>query len=87
LNRPLRPNGFTAEFLERARLPFRGACSLPCTFLISLMTDGAVASLPARGSLSALLRCTHTRMALCPGTPKVQSRNCPGLDSRDFTRS
>ncbi len=26
---------------------------------------------------SALLRCTHTRMALCPGTPKVESRNYP----------
>jgi hypothetical protein len=35
----------------------------------------------------ALLRRTHTRMVLCPGTPKVESQNCPGLDSRNFGRS
>jgi hypothetical protein len=49
LNMPLRLNGFTATSLGRARLPFRGACSPPCTFLISLMTEGALASLPAKG--------------------------------------
>jgi hypothetical protein len=27
------------------------------------------------------------RMALFPGTPEVASRNCPGLDSRDFGTS
>jgi len=26
----------------------------------------------------------YIRMALFPGTPKEESRNCPGLDSRDF---
>jgi hypothetical protein len=26
---------------------------------------------------SALLRRTHTQVVVCPGTPKVQSRNCP----------
>jgi hypothetical protein len=33
---------------------------------------------------SALLRHTYLRMALFPGTPKEESRNYPGLDSRDF---
>ncbi len=33
---------------------------------------------------SALLRGTHIRMALFHGTPKEESRNCPGLNSRDF---
>jgi hypothetical protein len=36
--------------LGRARPPFRGACSPPCTFSISLMIEGVVASLPTRGS-------------------------------------
>jgi hypothetical protein len=36
---------------------------------------------------STLLHCTHIRMAFCPRTPKVESRNCPDLDSHDFTRS
>ncbi len=26
----------------------------------------------------------HAQVALCPGTPKMESRNCPGLDSWDF---
>ncbi len=26
----------------------------------------------------------YIQMALFPETPKVESRNCPGLDSRDF---
>jgi hypothetical protein len=47
LSKPLRLNGFTARSLGRARLPFCGACSPPCTFLISLMIEGAIASLPA----------------------------------------
>jgi hypothetical protein len=36
---------------------------------------------------SALLRGGYIRMAFCPGTPKVESRNCPDLDSRDFGQS
>ncbi len=36
---------------------------------------------------SALLRGSHIRMALFPGTPKEESRNCPGLNSRDFGHS
>jgi hypothetical protein len=35
----------------------------------------------------ALLRGNHIRMALFPGTPKEESRNCPGLNSRDFENS
>jgi len=30
---------------------------------------------------------TCIQMTLFPGTPKVESRNCPNLDSRDFGRS
>jgi hypothetical protein len=33
----------------------------------------------------ASLRGTYIRMAFCLGTPKEESRNCPGLDSRHFT--
>jgi hypothetical protein len=29
----------------------------------------------------ALLHCTHTRMAICLRTPKVESRNCPEIVS------
>jgi hypothetical protein len=28
---------------------------------------------------SALLRRTHTQVVVCPGIPKVESRNCPGF--------
>jgi len=48
--KPLKLNGFTATSLGKAGLPFRGTCSPPCISSISLMTEGAVASLPARGS-------------------------------------
>jgi hypothetical protein len=30
---------------------------------------------------------TYIQMALFPGTPKEESRNCPGLDSWDFESS
>ncbi len=36
---------------------------------------------------SALFRGGYIRMAFCPGTPKVESQNYPGLDFRDFGRS
>jgi hypothetical protein len=36
---------------------------------------------------SMLLHEGYIRMAFCPRTPKVESRNCPGLDSWDFGRS
>ncbi len=35
----------------------------------------------------ALLYHTHIQMAFIPGTPKEESRNCSGLDSRDFGNS
>jgi UDP-N-acetylmuramyl pentapeptide phosphotransferase/UDP-N-acetylglucosamine-1-phosphate transferase len=28
---------------------------------------------------SALLHRAHTQVVVCPGTPKVESRNCPGF--------
>jgi hypothetical protein len=46
LKKPLRLSGFTSTSLGRARLPFCGTCSPPCTSLISLMIEGAVAPLP-----------------------------------------
>jgi hypothetical protein len=36
---------------------------------------------------SALLCGSHIQMALFPGTPKEESRNYPGLNSRDFGHS
>jgi len=50
LSLPSRLNGFMAASLGKARLPFHGACSPPCTFSNFLMIDGAIASLPVRGS-------------------------------------
>jgi len=36
---------------------------------------------------STLLHGGYIQMALFPGTPKLESRNCPRLDSRDFGHS
>jgi hypothetical protein len=36
---------------------------------------------------SASHRGGYIRMALFPGIPKLESRNCPRLESRDFGRS
>jgi hypothetical protein len=36
---------------------------------------------------SAFAHGSGIRMALFPETPEVESRNCPGLDSRDFGTS
>jgi len=36
---------------------------------------------------SVALRRGYIQMALFPGTRKLESRNCPGLESRDFGRS
>jgi hypothetical protein len=47
------------HFLGRARPPFRGTFSPPCTFLISLMIDGVVASLPVKGSPCSSARGLH----------------------------
>jgi hypothetical protein len=81
LSRPLGPNGFTAKSLETARLPFHGACSLPYTFLISLMIEGAVASLPIRRSPCDALPRLHPNGYFSRdsqvGVPKL-SQNCLG---------
>ncbi len=81
LSLPLRLNGFTAASLGRVRLPFRGACSPPCTFSIFLMIDGALASLSARGSPCVTPRRLHPNGSFSRdsqvGVPKL-SRNCPG---------
>jgi hypothetical protein len=42
---------------------------------------------PRLGFLSTLLRGSHIRMALFPGTPKEESQNCLELNSRDFGHS
>jgi hypothetical protein len=52
------------------------------TWLTTARTRGEATTFP-HIIFSALLPRTHTQMALCPGTPKVESRNCPDLDSRD----
>jgi hypothetical protein len=72
LSRPLRLNGFTATYLGRARPPFCGAYSPPCTFSISLMIDGAIASLPVRDSPYSSRRRWHPN-GYFPGTPKLES--------------
>ncbi len=36
---------------------------------------------------STALRQGYIQMALFPGIPKLESRNCPGLESPDFGRS
>jgi hypothetical protein len=40
-------------------------------------SGGATTILPI--VFSALLRCAHTQVVVCPGIPKVESRNCPGF--------
>jgi hypothetical protein len=87
LNKPLRLNGFMDTFLGRMRLPLRGTSSPPCTFSIFLMIDGAVASFPVKGSPPAVLRRGYIQMAFFPKTPKLESWNCLGFESRDFVSS
>jgi hypothetical protein len=83
LSLPLRLNGFTAASLGRARLPFRGAYSPPCTFSIFLMIDGAVASLPVRGSPCNSARRLHPNGSFSRdsqgGVPKLSRFGLPGL--------
>jgi hypothetical protein len=40
-------------------------------------SGGVTTNLPI--VFSALLRHTHTQVVVCPGTPKVEFRNCPGF--------
>jgi hypothetical protein len=83
LSLPLRLNGFTAASLGRARLPFRGAYSPLCTFSIFLMIDGAVASLPIRGSPYNSTRRLHPNGSFSRdsqgGVPKLSRFGLPGL--------
>jgi len=74
VSKPLRLNGFTATSSGRARLPFRGACSPPCIFSISLMTEGVVAPLHAKGSPCTSPQGPHPNGFFCPRTPKWESR-------------
>ncbi len=83
LSKPLKLNGFTAKYLGRVRLPFRGACSPPYTFLISLMNEGVVASLPKKGSPCVTPRRLHPNGFLSQdyqsGVPKLSRFGLPGL--------
>jgi len=60
---------------------------LPWTHLIHHGPDSGEATTFPHIVFSAALRRTYIQMALFPGTPKVESRNYPSLDSRDFGRS
>ncbi len=83
LSLPLKLNGFTAASLGRARLPFHGACSPPCTFSIFLMIDGVVASLPIKGSLCSSARRLHPNGSFSRdsqgGVPKLSRFGLPRL--------
>jgi hypothetical protein len=83
LSKPLRLNGFTATYLGRVRLPFHGACSPPCIFSTSLMTEGAVASLPKKGSPCASLPHLHPNGTFSrdsqSGVSKLSRFGLPGL--------
>jgi hypothetical protein len=79
LSKPLGRNGFTAKSLGKARPPLRGAFSPPCTSLISLMIEGAVASLPVWGSLCTSPRGPHRNGLFVPGLPGVPKLRQPGL--------
>jgi len=51
------------------------------THLIHHGSDSGEATTFPHIVFSAALRRTYIQMTLFPGTPKVESRNCPGLDS------
>jgi hypothetical protein len=73
----------TTVSLGKARLPFRGACSPPYTFSIFLMIDGAIASLPVRGSPCTTPREWHPNGFLSRdsqmGVPKLPWLGLPQL--------
>ncbi len=56
----------------------------PWTHLTHYGPDSGEATTFPHRVFSAALRRGYIRMALFPGTPKEESRNCPGLDSQDF---
>ncbi len=51
----------------------------PWTRLTHHGPDSGEAITFPHGVFSALLHCTHAQVAICHGTPKVESRNCPSL--------
>jgi hypothetical protein len=77
------------SWLELILHPFSVGTShgQPWTHLIHHGLDSGEATTFPHILFSVLLRGSHIRMALFPGTPKEESRNCPGLDSRDFGHS
>jgi hypothetical protein len=81
IERAFRAEWLHGHILERARPPSRGTCSLPCTSSISLMTEGVVAPLPARGSPYVTPWRLHPSGSFSRDSqvevPKL-SRNCPG---------
>ncbi len=64
----------TSHGLTRTHLTHHGPDSGEATTFPFIVFSAA----PREGSI---------QMAIFPGTPKLESRNCPGLDSRDFERS
>jgi hypothetical protein len=79
----------TTSWLELILHPFGVGTShrRPWTHLTHHDTDSGEATTFPHIIFSALLHHAHAQMALCPRTPKMESRNSPGLDSLDFGRS
>jgi hypothetical protein len=77
------------SWLELILAPFGVGTShgRPWTHLTHHDPDSGEATTFLHIVFSALFRESHIRMALFPGTPKEESQNCPGLDSRDFGNS
>jgi hypothetical protein len=71
-------NGFTATSLGRARAPFRGAFSPLCTFLISLMNEGVVASLLGKRVYLQLAAKTTSKWLFFSGLPRGSLETVPG---------
>jgi hypothetical protein len=79
----------TTSWLELILHPF-GVGTIhgrPRTHLTHHGPDSGEATTFPHIVFSALLHRAHAQMTFCPKTPKVESRNCPGLDSRDFGHS
>jgi hypothetical protein len=51
------------------------------------MFEGAAASLPLSGVHPVAGHRAYIQMVLFPGTPELESRNCPRLESQDFGNS
>jgi len=79
----------TPSWLELILHPFGVGTNhrRPWTHLTHHGPDSGEATTFPHIVFSALLCGSHIRMALFPGTPKEESRNCPGLNSWDFGHS